>query len=202
MSELTRYSFLCAFDDLFAQESPVGEYVEYAKAIAIIKELESKLSIQRTNLNAVIKQTFALETIIANNESSMFLISVLADIRIATGVNEKPMLSELAGAIKAKFDELEASNLATKKALDFAEGCRTEWHEMVMRFKAKNAELLKDKERLDLLSEFLKKLLSIDFTCFRDFQVRRHHMSGYDVIASGRNIRESIDQAIAAMNSS
>jgi len=35
------------------------------------------------------------------------LCAVLADIRIATGVNEKPMLGELAGAIKAKITERE-----------------------------------------------------------------------------------------------
>ena len=37
-------------------------------------------------------------------EETTLLCATLADIRIATGVNEKPMLGELAGAIKARMD--------------------------------------------------------------------------------------------------
>lgn len=42
------------------------------------------------------------------SEDTLYLINVIADIRTVTGVNEKPMLSELADAIdkaiKAKID--------------------------------------------------------------------------------------------------
>jgi hypothetical protein len=37
------------------------------------------------------------------NQETTLLCAVLADIRIATGVDEKPMLRELAGAIKARM---------------------------------------------------------------------------------------------------
>lgn len=38
------------------------------------------------------------------SKAEMVLINIIADIRIATGVNERPMISELALAIKDKID--------------------------------------------------------------------------------------------------
>ncbi len=74
---------------------------------AKIKELEAHIA--------------RLEAAIATDQGNTFLITVLADIRGVTGVDEKPMLTELAGAIGDKFSTLQQQLTGLAKSLGDAQ---------------------------------------------------------------------------------
>lgn len=63
------------------------------------------------------------------------LLRIITDIRMKTGIGSKPMLSELADAIAAKFADLqEVSESRLKSLHEKADECRAEWK------RAENAE--------------------------------------------------------------
>lgn len=67
-------------------------------------ELQMRLDIENeAALNERIKK---LESIIENDQNQSFLIKIIADIRKITGLNEKPMLSDLPDAINNLLSEL------------------------------------------------------------------------------------------------